>query len=113
MPMKNGELTLSELKRLVKKYDDLMSMNTKGMKRPQLLEAIDKAGYNVNHKKMTLELKAKQKVKKMPKTIKMPPKPPPKSDADKKKTKDKKRESVIQYIIKNKEILSDERIKSL
>ena len=36
MPLKNGELTLSELKRLVKKYDDLMSMNTKGMNREKL-----------------------------------------------------------------------------
>jgi len=111
--MKNGEMTLGELKRLVKKYDELMSLNVKGMKRPELLEAIDQAGYDVNHKKMTLELKLKQKVKKLPKTIKMPPKSPPKSDADKKKAKEKKRESVIQYIIKNKEVLEDERIKSL
>jgi len=43
----------------------------------------------------------------------MPPKPKPKSEADKKKQKDKKRESVIQYIIKNKEVLQDERIKTL
>lgn len=110
--MKNGEMTLSELKRLVKKYDELMSLNVKGMKRPELLEAIDQAGYDVNHKKMTLELK-KAKMKRLPTTIKMPPKPKPKSEADKKKAKDKKRESVIQYIIKNKDVLEDERIKTL
>lgn len=113
MPMKNGEMTLGELKRLVKKYDELMSLNVKGMKRPELLEAIDKAGYKVDHEQMKLVLKLKQKVKKLPKTIKMPPKPAPKSEADKKKAKDKKRESVIQYIIKNKEVLQDERIKTL
>ena len=111
--MKNGEMTLGELKRLVKKYNELMSLDVKGMKRPELLEAIDKAGYKVNHEEMKLELKLKQKVKKLPKTIKMPPKAPPKSDADKKKAKDKKKESVIQYIIKNREVLQDERIKTL
>jgi hypothetical protein len=113
MPLKNGEMTLGELKRLVKKYDELMSLKTTGMNREKLLEEIDLAGYDVNHKKMKLELKLKQKVKKMPKTVKMPPKPVPKSDADKKKAKDKKRESVIQYIIKNKDVLDDERVKSL
>jgi len=113
MPLKNGEMTLGELKRLVKKYDDLMSMKTKGMDRERLLEEIDLAGYDVNHKKMTLELKLKQKVKKMPKNVKMPPKAPKKTDAEKKQSKDKKRESVIQYILKNKDLLKDERIKSL
>jgi len=113
MPLKNGELNLGELKRLVKKYDDLMSINTKGMTRPQVIQAIEKAGYNINHKEQKLELKLKQKVKKVPKTIKMPEKAPKKTDAEKKQSKDKKRESVIQYILKNKDLLKDERIKSL
>ena len=112
MPMKNGEMTLSELKRLIKQYNELMSINTKGMKREELLEVIDKAGYKVNHEEKKLEIK-KDKMKRLPKTIKMPPKPKPKSEADKKKAKDKKKESVIQYIIKNKEVLQDERIKTL
>jgi len=113
MPLKNGELNLGELKRLVKKYNDLMSINTKGMTRPQVIQAIEKAGYNINHKAMKLELKLKQKVKKVPKTISMPEKAPKKTDAEKKQSKDKKRESVIQYILKNKDLLKDERIKSL
>ncbi len=113
MPLKNGELTLGELKRLVKKYNELMSLNTKGMKRDELLQLIDKAGYKVNHKEMKLELKLKQKVKKLPKTIKMPEKPKPKTEEEKKKSKVNQREKVIQYIINNKDVLQDERIKKL
>ena len=92
MPLKNGELNLGELKRLVKKYNELMSINTKGMTRPQVIQAIEKAGYNINHKEQKLELKLKQKVKKVPKTIKMPEKAPPKTQLQKQKAEEKKAE---------------------
>lgn len=91
MPLKNGELNLGELKRLVKKYNELMSINTKGMSRPQVIQAIDKAGYNINHKEQKLELKLKQKVKKMPKIVKMPEKQP-KTQLQKQKAQEKKAE---------------------
>ena len=73
-----GELNLAELKKLIKGYNDFMSVNTKGMKRDQLIKVIVDMGYTIDHKNKKLTRK-KQKVKKMPMKVDMPP-PPKKKD---------------------------------
>ena len=110
------DLTLAQLKRLVKKYDELMSIPIKGMKLPELLKAIDKAGYKVNHEEKRLDLKAKQKVKKLPRKIKLP-EAPVKKPVDKAGALAKKKEMVIKLFLKHptmhKEIMDDERMKDI
>ena len=106
-----GEMNLPELKRLIKKYDELMGIDPKGMSRDDLIKAIENLKYKVDHKNKRLVLTVKQKVKKQPQKVDVPP-PVKKKPAKSKKEKDKDmREKVIKYIIDNKDILDDERIK--
>ena len=107
-------MTLTELKKLAKGYDDLMKIKTTGMKRDELIAKIEDMGYTIDHKKKTLRLTNKSKaMKRKPLNVKMPPKPVPKTQDQKDKTKSNKRKSVIDYILKNKDILNDEKIKPL
>tara|TARA_Y100001938_G_scaffold144453_1_gene219023 strand:+ start:90 stop:431 length:342 start_codon:yes stop_codon:yes gene_type:complete len=106
-----GELTLAELKRLIKKYDELMGIDPKGKTRLQLIDEIEKLGYEIRHKNKQIKAKFKQKTKKMPKAVgipRAPPKKPTKSKAEKDKAM---RDKVIKYIIDNRDILDDERLK--
>lgn len=106
-----GEMKLPELKRLIKKYDELMGIDPKGMTRDELIKAIENLKYKVDHKNKRLVLTVKQKVKKQPQKVDAPP-PVKKKPAKSKKEKEKDmREKVIKYIIDNKDILDDERIK--
>ena len=107
-----GEMNLAELKKLIKGYNDFMSINTKGMKRDKLIELIVEMGYTIDHKNKRLTRK-KQKVKKMPMKVKMPPAPKKEDKKDKAKAKKVKKEDVIDYILKNKTVLNDDRIKHL
>jgi len=109
-----GELNLTQLKKLIKQYNVKMSVDTKGMDRDTLIKEIKKLGYTIDHKNKTLTHKDKgKKMKRKPETIKMPPAPAKKTDADKKESKVKERERIIKYIIKNKDILKEDRIKGL
>ena len=42
-------LTLAKLKRLIKKYDDLMGIVVKGKKLPALIKEVESLGYTVDH----------------------------------------------------------------
>tara|TARA_R110002050_G_scaffold300762_1_gene472325 strand:- start:13757 stop:14557 length:801 start_codon:yes stop_codon:yes gene_type:complete len=91
MPLKNGELTLGELKRLIRQYNKLMSVDTKGMTRPELIKKIEDMGYTIDHKnaKLTGKRGVKDKQRK-PTQVDLPPaKPRPTKEEALKKKKDK------------------------
>lgn len=91
MPLKNGELTLGELKRLIKQYNKLMSVDTKGMKRPELIKKIEDMGYTIDHKNAKLVGKRGVKDKqRKPANVDLPPaKPKPTKEEALKKKKEK------------------------
>jgi hypothetical protein len=109
-------LTLPELKRLIKKYDETMGIDPKGKSKEDLRKEIEKVGYKIDDKNKKLVANFKQKTKKMPKKVDMPPK----EKKEKKeltneelfKKREKKDEETIKYIIANKHILKDKRIKN-
>ena len=49
-----GEMKLTELKRLAKKYNDLMGIDLKGITRETLIKEIVKVGYTIDHDKKEL-----------------------------------------------------------
>ncbi len=113
MPPKKSDdkMKLPELKRLVKKYDELMGIDPKGKTRDELISNIEKLGYKIDHKKKLITATFKQKTKKMPKKVETPL-PEKKKPTKSKEQKDKDmREKVIKYILQNKDILDDERLK--
>jgi hypothetical protein len=105
-------LTLPELKRLIKKYDETMGIDPKGKSKEDLRKEIEKVGYKIDDKNKKLVANFKQKTKKMPKKVDMPPSEK-KKPVDKKEAHKKKDEETIKYIIANKHILKDKRIKKL
>ncbi len=106
-----GEMKLTELKRLAKKYNDLMGIDLKGITRETLIKEIVKVGYTIDHTNKELVRKgSKNDKKKRPTKIGMPDKPVKKDKAEKKEKTKLKKEDVVEYILKNKEILKDERI---
>lgn len=109
-----GEMTLAELKRLMKKYDDLMHVDTKGMTREDLIKTIEKMGYTINHEDKSLKLTDKKKaMKRKPINVKMPEKPVKKDKAEKKEKKKLKRSEVIQFILDNPDVLKDAKVSKL
>lgn len=111
MKVPDGEMKMPELKRLIKKYDETMGIDPKGMSRDDLIKAIEKLKYRIDHKNKKLVLTVSQKVKKQPREVNTPP-PMTKKPAKSKVQKDKDmREKVIKYIMDNKDILDDERLK--
>lgn len=108
-------LTLAELKRLIKKYDDLMGIVVKGKKLPELMKEVTAAGYTIDHdKKMLIRKGTKNDKKKRPKQVDVP-KVEKKAPVDKSEALKKKKEMVIKLFLKHpemhKEIMKDERIK--
>ena len=107
-------LTLAQLKKLIKKYDDMLGIDVKGKSLEELTKEVQKAGYTIDHENKELIHKDKgKKMKRRPEKVKLPPPAPKKSEADKEEGKKKKHEATIKYILKNKEILKDARIKKL
>jgi len=106
-------MTLGELKSLIKGYNDLMSINTKGMKRDDLIKQIEDMGYTIDHKNKTLKLTNKSKaMKRKPINVKMPAKKE-KTTQDKEKTKKNERARVIKFILNNKDVLNDPEVAKL
>ena len=100
-------MTLAQLKKVVKGYDDLMSINTKGLSRDQLITAIQNMGYTIDHKKQTFKLTNKKlAMKRKPINVKAPT-PPEKKPVDKAKKDKQERAKVIKYILANKDVLKD------
>lgn len=109
--MSDDKMKLPELKRLIKKYDELMGIDPKNKSRDDLIKEIEKLGYKIDHQKKVITAKFKQKTKKMPKKVEAPA-PAKKKPAKSKAEKDKEmREKVIKYILANKDILNDDRLK--
>ena len=106
-------MTLAQLKKLIKGYNDLMSIDTKGMSRDDLIKQIESMGYTIDHEKQTLRLTNKKKaMKRKPINVKMP-KPTEKKPVDKEKKKKDERAKVIKYILANKDILKDPQVAKL
>lgn len=107
-------LTLTDIKRLIKKYDDLMGIDPKGKSKEQLIKEIEKNGYTVDHENKTLIHKGKNKMKRKPEKVKMPPKEK-KKPVDKSAARANRKEKIIKEFLKDpelhKEIMQDERIK--
>jgi HEPN domain-containing protein len=109
-------LTSSELRKLIKAHNILSKIVIpKGSSKDDLIKLIEKAGYTVDEEKKVIRAKVKRGkqitlAKAEDITKKKPAKPKkPITRQDKKKEMEK----VIQYILKNKSLLKDERIKSL
>lgn len=106
-------MTLAELKRLIKGYNELMSIKTKGLSRDDLIKQIESMGYTIDHEKKTLKLTNKSKaMKRKPINVKMPAKPD-KKPADKEKKKKNERAKVIKFILANKDVLQDPEVAKL
>ena len=106
-------MTLPQLKKLIKGYDELMSINTKGMSRDDLIAQIEKMGYTIDHEKKTLKLTDKKKaMKRKPINVKMPA-TKEKKPVDKEKKKKNERAKVIKFILANKEVLKDPQVAKL
>ncbi len=119
MPYKTGkmkgELTTTEIRKLIKAHDALVDIKIpKGATRDDIMALVKKNGYEVDHEKQALvpkvQMKRKPKVD-MKKADKVLPKPK-KEKAKSKEEKDKMmRDKVIEYILQNKDILDDDRLK--
>ena len=77
----------------------------------KMLKAINNLRFGKDHKNKKITATFKQKTKKMPKNVDTPA-PAKKKPAKSKEQKDKDmREKVIKFIIANKDVLDDERLK--
>lgn len=96
-------MTLPELKRIIKKYDDLMGIVVKGKSAKQLRSEIEDAGYTIDDgKKRIIRLGKVKDKKKRPVKVEAgePVKPKPKSEAEKKEAMDKKVANMIKMLEK-------------
>ena len=70
MSDKKKEMSLAELKKLVKQYDEFMGITIpKSIKKPEMVKLIEKQGYKIDHENKKLVATFKQKTKKMPKKL--------------------------------------------
>ncbi len=109
-------LSTKDLRKLISAHNKLSQIKIpKGASRDDLIKLIETAGYTVDEEKKVIRAKVKRGkqitlAKAEEVTKKKPAKPKkPVTRQDKKKEMEK----VIQYILKNKSVLKDERIKSL
>jgi len=88
MPLKNGELNASELRRLIKKHNQLMSIKIPPKtNRDGLIKLIESNGYKINHAGQKLEPSVQMKRKPV---VKLPPAPAKKTSEEKAEAKKKK-----------------------
>ncbi len=109
-------LSTKELRKLITAHNKLSQIKIpKGATRDDLIKLIESAGYSVDEEKKVIKAKVKRGkqitlAKAEQVTKKKPAKPKkPVTRQDKKAEMEK----IIQYILKNKSVLKDERIKSL
>lgn len=92
MPLKNGELNASELRRLVREHNKLVSLKIpKGTNRDGLIKLIKSQGYEIDHKRQRLFPIRVQSNKKYPPVVNLPPAPPKKTAEEKEEAKKQKR----------------------
>ena len=92
MPLKNGELNASELRRLVREHNKLVSLKIpKGTNRDGLIKLIKSQGYEIDHKRQRLFPIRVQSNKKYPPVVNLPPAPAKKTAEEKAEAKKQKR----------------------
>lgn len=92
MPLKNGELNASELRRLIREHNKLVSLKIpKGTNRDGLIKLIKSQGYEIDHKRQRLFPIRVQSNKKYPPVVNLPPAPPKKTAEEKEEEKKQKR----------------------
>lgn len=108
-------LSAPELRKLIRAHNELSKIKVpKGATAEDLVKLIEANGYKVNHEQKKLEQKVKRgKQITLKQADQMFPAPKKKTQSEKDEAKKKSRENLINKVIKNKEILSDERIKNL
>jgi hypothetical protein len=108
-------LSVKELKTLIKAHNKLSQIKIPPKATAeQLVELIESKGYKVDHEKKEIKPGVKRGKKiTLKKAEELMPVKKEKSAEDKKKAQDKKRDSIIQYIIENKDILKHPEIKKL
>lgn len=116
-------LTAPELRKLIKAHNELSKIKIpKGATADDMVKLIEGAGYKVNHEKKEISPKptrgkkivvGKSTRKGIVGTDDLVKTPTKKTPAEKEDMKKKKHETIIAYIMKNKEILNDERVKNL
>ncbi len=108
-------LTAPELRKLVRAHNQLSKITIpRGSSAEDIVKLVEKNGYEVDHENKKLKAKVKRgKQITLKKADEMFPKPKKKTAQEKADAKKKSRENLIGKVIKNKEILSDQRIKDL
>ena len=108
-------MNLSELKRIIKKYDDLMGIDPKGKKAPELRKEIEAVGYTIDDENKLVVRKGKMKDKKKRPVKVAAGEAPKKVPVDKEAARAKKKEMIIKTFMKDpamhKEVMEDERVK--
>jgi hypothetical protein len=88
MPLKNGELSTPELRKLIKQHNKLMSIEIpKGSKRQDIINLINNNGYNIDHAKQRLVPRVQMKRKPIVKL------PPPETEEEKRTKQEKRQEA--------------------
>ena len=116
-------LTSQELRKLIRAHNELSKIKiAKGATADDMVKLIEDAGYKVDHEKKEISPKptrgkkivvGKSNRKGIVGTDELAPAPQKKTPAEKEQMKKKRHDNIISYIMKNKEILEDERIKNL
>ena len=99
-------MKLAELKRIIKKYDDLMGIDPKGKKAPELRAEIEAVGYTIDDDKKLVFRKGKGKDKKKRPVKVAAGEAAKKPPVDKSAARAKKKEMIIKEFVKDPIIFS-------
>tara|TARA_R110000796_G_scaffold56527_1_gene130982 strand:+ start:698 stop:1060 length:363 start_codon:yes stop_codon:yes gene_type:complete len=107
------DLTFNELRKLGRSYNIAMSIDLVGVNRNTLMNEIKLLGYEIdaNNKQLVGKRGVKDKTRR-PRIVKMPSNNQATKD-EKENKKELKKEHVIAFILKNKDILKDKRLAHL
>lgn len=108
-------LSVKELKTLIKAHNKLSQIKIPPKaKAEDLVKLIESNGYKVDHEKKELRPVVKRGKKiTMKKAEELVPKKKEKTEAQKEKSEKKKKQSVLQYIVDNPDILKHHIVKNL
>ena len=114
-------LTAKELRKLIRAHNELSKIKVpRGATAEEMVKLIEDKGYKVEKKEISPKptrgkkiVVGKSKRKGVVGTDELAPDPKKKTPAEKEEAKKKRHENVIKYIMANKELLKDERVKKL
>ena len=105
MPMKNGELTSAEIRKLIKAHNILVSIKIPtGTNRDGLIKLIEKKGYSIDHKNKSLRVVSRKSQTITLKGAEALTKPKAKTELQKQKASEKKEEKAIAQKKKEREL---------